>query len=240
MRIFLVGDIHSDPSIISSENWPLGKELTEEDLVIFLGDFGLYWNNTPTKEEDYWLDWLAQKPFQVAFVDGNHENFNLINAFPESTKWGGKIGIDHRAKGDIIHLKRGEIFNMNNKKIFVMGGALSIDKIYRTEGVSWWPQEQHSKVEEENALSNLDSANWKVDYVLTHTCPDSIVYGFVDNPYSEKFRDPVSRFLEFIDNRLTYDLWCFGHFHNDRFYTDSATTSRYQCHYKNIQELPGD
>ena len=237
MRIFLVGDIHGDPNIVSSSNWDKAKDLTEKDLVIFLGDFGLYWGNTPSKEEEYWLDWLARKPYQVAFVDGNHENFDLINSFPESTKWGGKVGIDHRVGGDIIHLKRGEVFNINNKKIFVMGGASSIDKMHRTEGISWWPQEQHSKAEEENALNNLDSVNWKVDYVLTHTCPDSVIKEFVDNPYSEKFNDPVSKFLEFIDNRLTYDLWCFGHFHNDRRYVNN---DKYQCHYKTIQELPID
>jgi len=238
MRKFLVGDIHGYPNIVSSSNWIEASTLTEDDLVIFLGDFGLYYSNPPDKEEKYWLNWLASKPYQVAFVDGNHENFNIIEALPIEEKWGGLVNVDHRADGSIYRLRRGEVYNFDPDKketFFVMGGALSIDKHMRTEGFSWWAGEQHSALEESNALDHLDAVNWKVDYVLTHTCPDSVIYGFLDNPNDEKFNDPVSRFLEFIDNRLEYKKWFFGHFHNDRITEQYG--SFYQCHMRKITEV---
>lgn len=234
-KIFVVGDIHGNPNIVSSGNWPEAKELTEDDVVIFLGDFGLYWSDPPDKEEKYWLNWLSTKRYTVAFLDGNHENFNLINALPVSEKWGGKVQIDHRFGGDIIRLKRGEVYEINGQKILTIGGALSIDKHLRTEGHSWWSGEQHSPEDESNTLDNLDAVSWKVDHILTHTCPDDVIYAFLDNPNSEKFRDPVSRFLQFIDNRLEYKLWSFGHFHNDRVFERAGDS--YQCHYKIIREL---
>ena len=239
-RIFVVGDIHGNPKIISNSKWVEGKELTENDIVIFLGDFGLFWDNPPTKEEEYWLQWLAKKPYQVAFIDGNHENFDLIQQLPEVEKFGGKVGVYKTKEGEIYHLKRGEVYTINNKKILTIGGALSIDKMYRSEGFSWWPQEYLSYKEENNTFDNLDKHNWKVDYVLTHTCPYDIIEHFLDNPSSQKFDDKVSKFLLEIDNRLEFDEWHFGHFHNDRIYErqyDDGKNDKYYCHYTKIQEL---
>lgn len=36
---------------------------------------------------------------------------------------------------------RGEVYNIEDKKIFVMGGAYSIDKYMRKANISWWEQE---------------------------------------------------------------------------------------------------
>jgi hypothetical protein len=47
---------------------------------------------------------------------------------------------------------RGEVYNIEGNSIFVMGGGYSLDKDFRTEGVSWWPQEMPS---EENTTMPL-------------------------------------------------------------------------------------
>jgi len=234
-RIFTVGDIHGNPKIISNSNWSEAKDLTEDDIVIFLGDFGMYWNNVPSDEEKYWLDWLAAKPFTVAFIDGNHENFDIIEKLPLEDKWDGIVNVDNRKQGNIYRLRRGEIYNIHGKSILTIGGALSIDKHYRTEGISWWAGEQLTKADEENTLNNLDTIKWKVDYVLTHTCPSSIIHEFLDGPNSPKFNDPASTFLEFIDERLEYNKWLFGHFHTDRLYEWEGDV--YQCLYNTITEI---
>lgn len=36
---------------------------------------------------------------------------------------------------------RGEIYQINGRKIFTMGGVLSIDKEWRTPDKSWWTKE---------------------------------------------------------------------------------------------------
>lgn len=68
--IYLTGDTHGDWRRFSTSNFPDQKEMTRDDIVIVCGDFGI-WHDT--KEERYWLNWLAEKPFTVCFVDGNHE-----------------------------------------------------------------------------------------------------------------------------------------------------------------------
>ena len=58
------------------------------------------------------------------------------------------------------------------KTIFTLGGARSIDKAYREENISWWPQEMITKKDIDNACRNLDKVDYKVDYLLTH-CTDT-------------------------------------------------------------------
>ena len=57
-------------------------------------------------------------------------------------------------KGKIDLLKRGECYTIEGKTFFTFGGAYSIDRLLRKEGVSWWWQELPSP-EEFNALLKL-------------------------------------------------------------------------------------
>jgi predicted phosphodiesterase len=183
MRLFVTGDTHgnacSEFEKLNSTNFPVGKSLTSEDIVVILGDFGLLFKPDLTREEFYWLNWLSEKPWTTLFIDGNHENFERLNTLPESSKWGGKVGVvdlsidTSKMKKPIYHLKRGQVFEINGKKIFTMGGALSIDKVYRTPYISWWPQEDVNYAEMEEAYTNLEKVDNKVDFIFTHTCPNN-------------------------------------------------------------------
>ena len=93
------------------ENFPIQKEMTKNDYVIILGDFGI-WDNS--KEENYILDWLDNKNFTTLFIDGNHENYDLLNTYPY-VEWRG--GLVQRIRPSILHLCRGEVFNINGKTI---------------------------------------------------------------------------------------------------------------------------
>ena len=75
--IFVTGDTHGNFQRFGSKYFPEQKEMSRSDYVIICGDFGGVWSDTPN--ERYWLDWLEDKPFTTLFVDGNHENFSLLN-----------------------------------------------------------------------------------------------------------------------------------------------------------------
>ena len=87
--VFVTGDCHAKFNKFSVENFPEQKEMTRDDIVIVCGDFGL-WNDN--NEERYWFKWLSEKNFTVAFVDGNHENFDRLysDEFPIVDFHGGK------------------------------------------------------------------------------------------------------------------------------------------------------
>ena len=72
---------------------------------------------------------------------------------------------------NLIHLMRGQIFDIDGEKFFTFGGGLSIDKTRRIAYVSWWPEEEPSHNEINEALDNLEKVGNKVDYIITHGLP---------------------------------------------------------------------
>ena len=128
MAIYITGDIHGKPERLSNKRLKLfGLELNNWDIVIVCGDFGILWN-----ENDKY--WLAEKPFTTLFVDGNHENYDLLYSYPVENLFGGKV---HKIKDNIFHLMRGEVFNIDGLTFFAFGGATSTDKAGRIEHISW-------------------------------------------------------------------------------------------------------
>ena len=89
--IYITGDCHSNFERFNTRNFPEQKEMTKDDYVIICGDFGGVWNKDgESKMETSALDWLDGKAFTTLFVDGNHENFDRLYAYPVEMWHGGK------------------------------------------------------------------------------------------------------------------------------------------------------
>lgn len=206
---FITGDTHGriDVHKLNAANFPIQKELTRDDFVIVCGDFGFVWSND--KEDLWWQKWLSDKPFTTLFCDGNHENHDLLAEYPISEWNGGKV---HFIQPNVIHLMRGQVYDIDGVRFFAMGGAASHDKEYREEGVSWWAKEMPSAEEFAEAERNLEAAGWKVDYVITHDAPTSIQAYLGAGKYVV---DELNAFFERLLDRLEFDTWYFGHYHQD-------------------------
>ena len=76
--IYITGDTHGayDEFLNRIYKFPI----TENDTVIVAGDFGFVWNRSVNTIN---LSKLAEEPFTIAFVDGNHEDFDLLYSYPE-------------------------------------------------------------------------------------------------------------------------------------------------------------
>ena len=122
MAIYITGDTHGDFQRFGSKYFPQQKEMSREDYVVIAGDFGGLWDGS--QKDQYWLDWLNKKPFTTLFVDGNHENFDLLNTLPEKEWNGGRV---HVVREHVLHLMRGQVFNFGGLTWFTMGGAASHD-----------------------------------------------------------------------------------------------------------------
>jgi DNA repair exonuclease SbcCD nuclease subunit len=215
--IYITGDTHIPIDIhkLSISNFPEQKEMTKNDYVIICGDFGGVWNNS--NEELYWRKWLNDRNFTTFFIDGNHENFDMLNHdFKLCNVCNGNA---HQISDSIYHLMRGEIYNIDGYKMFVMGGASSHDKWCRKAGLLWWKEELPSYIEYNHALSVLDKNNWDVHIILSHCAPDSILSQILDI-YEY---DQLTHFLEMIKQRCKYQAWFFGHYHIDRDIDDKHT-----------------
>lgn len=212
MSVWVSGDTHGELQIgrLSTKAFPQGKKLTKDDYVIICGDFGILWKNEPDKTEKYWLKFLKSKPWTTLFVDGNHENFSRLNKLPTIEKFGGKVDV---INDKVFHLRRGEIYTINDKTFFCFGGAISRDKHYRVVNVSWWEQEVPSKDEMEYATRNLEKVNYKVDYIITHTAPECVIYSV---HLQHDYADTTTSFLQFISDHTQFERWYCGHLHLDQ------------------------
>ena len=170
-RIFITGDTHIPIDIkkLSTKNWEEQKNLTGDDYLIIAGDFGLLWDAVETREEKYWTKWLNNKKFTTLFIDGNHENFTRLNRLEKTSFLGGKVGV---VSNSIFYLQRGEIYSINKKKFLTIGGAHSHDIEHRTEGLSWWKEEEINEDEKKHTIKNLEKHNYEVDYIIAHTLPE--------------------------------------------------------------------
>lgn len=217
--IFITGDTHRSYDYAKLKRFSADNPyLTKNDFVVVAGDFGAVWD-AATLEND--LKAYSSLPFTVLFVDGNHENFDLLNAYPVKTWNGGKA---HVIKSDIVHLIRGQVFNLQGKSFFTFGGATSTDKCFRVEGKTWWQQELPSDKEIKEAHENLEKNGFKVDFIVTHSCDEKALFLPPVKPYA---RMPAvyteNRVLSYFEEKIEYGHWYFGHFHLDGDLTDKKT-----------------
>ncbi len=237
---YITGDIHGDPTRFSKSSFPEQENMSKDDYVIILGDFGIVWDEKNTKQEQYWLKWLDEKPFTTLFIDGNHENFNRLYQFPVEDFKGGKV---HRLSKSVFHLCRGYIFDLNGTTFFAFGGARSHDisagildrndpdfkskkkfldkdpwNCYRILNETWWELEIPTEEEINVGRNTLKDVKF-VDYILTH-CPPNEVYHKLD--FTEK-PNILTEFLDEVNQAVDYKAWFCGHLHenmkiNDKMY----------------------
>lgn len=251
-RIFVCGDTHGKIDMQKVHLWSQkNQDLTKDDILIVLGDWGSVWYSRghknyrkDLKEHRNWV----RKPFTTIAQLGNHENYNLIEQLPIVEKYNGKFYEltvkDYHQKetiGTILIMMRGEVYNIYGKTFFSMGGAESNDKETRTLGKDYWTQELPTEEEKQYGIDNLKKHSFKVDYVIAHNCPNSIgdklklrstKYGkdvFDTSRMNKKASDPIGTYFdELLKMGLNFKEFHFGHWHADEVIDD-----KYFCHYNN-------
>lgn len=105
------------------------------------------------------------------------------------------------------------------KKTFVCGGAYSVDKFWRiARGVNWFADEQPTDRTKELCERILEQSAWKVDRVLTHTCPQRYVPTemFLSGVDQSTVDTSTERWLDTLCERLTFEKWLCGHYHTNK------------------------
>lgn len=233
--IFVTGDCHGNFERFNTRVFPEQKEMTKEDFVIVCGDFGGVWNKKEeSREETMLLDWLDCKSFTTLFIDGNHENFDRLDAYPAETWRGGKV---HKIRPSVIHLMRGQVFSLEGKTFFTFGGAASHDieggilepedpdfkrkkkildkgwRPYRINYVSWWRQEMPSEEEKEEGCRNLAAHRNEVDFIVSHCCASGTLALLGGGSYKP---DSATAYLEELRQTVNFKKWFFGHYHENK------------------------
>ena len=194
--IYLISDIHGDINFKGLQDYL--RIATDEDLLIILGDVGV--NFEKTEENALFSEFFLSIKKNIAFIDGNHENFTYINSFPEQ-EWNG--GVVRRLSEHIVYLQRGNVYEIDGKTFFTFGGCKSSD-VWADMGL-WYPEEAATEEECSFARDNLKKHGNSVDYVLTHKRE----YSRNASPLDENLYE----LCECIDKNVCFGKWYYGHSH---------------------------
>lgn len=125
------------------------------------------------------------------FFGGNHDNYDKIN---NQLHCLGDFGI--------YHIK-------DFCDIFFVRGGYSIDKWHRTEGKSWWRDEELCYRQAEKALRLYQ--DMKPTFVVSHECPLDILSEVIYP--GKKIKTKTNQLLNEMLSFHRPKMWIFGHYH---------------------------
>jgi hypothetical protein len=184
-QVRLIGDVH-------------GKFKRYREIIrgvpfsIQVGDMGVGFR----KIKDGEVTWSNNPPYEAMnegdhrYIRGNHDNPEVCL---RQSHW--------IPDGSLV------------EGMFCVGGAVSVDKQWRTEGLDWWADEECS-YEKLNEIID-DYAKIKPDVVISHDCPESIALQILAVFNRKKIEDG-SRTRQALEQMLYIHQpreWYFGHWH---------------------------
>ena len=92
------------------------------------GDFGFLWDGS--KKEQSILKKIEKLKYQVLFLEGTHDNLDLIAQYPLEEWNGGKV---RRISKSVLKLERGSVFTRRKETVCV-GSGESPEMDLRTAG----------------------------------------------------------------------------------------------------------
>lgn len=200
--IYITGDIHGDYSRFKS---PALRKLKKNDALIICGDFGFIWDGG--KAEKKLLKKIGRKRYNVLFVEGSHENYDLLEQYEVSEWCGGKTRV---ISGRLRQLMRGQVYEIAEKTVFAMGGGQSDDSADLIEGQNWWQREIPTEEELAEAAENLEKAGNSVDFIVTYE-PPAKLHDFIDHKSGDV--NHINTFLNSIYENAEFSKWFFGKLH---------------------------
>lgn len=193
------GDLHGEFRFL---NILLNKE-REVKRVFQCGDFGWWprWHgksyiDLTGRRRKYDQYCLKNKEVPVYWCDGNHEDHECIKTIQ-----------DYKQMENVFYQKRGSTFTLEDGRVILfIGGAFSVDKLYRTLGYDWFEEEMITQ------RDIYELPEIKVDIIISHTAPVQFEFEY-KSMMSLHFKDPCRDALSSVFEKYKPSLWYFGHFH---------------------------
>lgn len=164
MMILIVGDSHGNGPWWTDTVEPLAARL-DVDAIVQVGAFG-YW---PSRHGPTFQALVGAGDRPVYFIDGNHEHHSQLAGDVTAARH--RHGIDDPTapvplRGNLTYLPRGGRVSFDGVRFAACGGAVSIDRLQRFQGATWFLEEQITDDDLE-----LLAAGGPADVLLTHDAP---------------------------------------------------------------------
>lgn len=203
-RVMFAGDWHGNT------DWAVHcialAGLERVDAIVQLGDFGIWPGVSGQRYLDVLEMALTVEGLTLYFLDGNHEDFPQLQAFPVG---GDGLGV---VRPHIRHLPRGHRWSWANLSFLALGGATSLDRDIRLEGRDWWPAEAITAAQAERAM-----AGGHADIMLTHDAPHDVEIPGLSagwSPTALRAADRHRQLLSTVVDVVDPEFLLHGHFHS--------------------------
>lgn len=230
--IYITGDTHGQFERI--EAFCRRQNTRREDVLIILGDAGINYDGwVRDRVKKYFLETL---PITLFCIHGNHEQRPQTLDTYRERRWHGGVVYYEEEYPDLLFAKDGEVFELDGWQTMVIGGAYSVDKMFRIAyGYGWWPDEQPSEEIRQYVERQLDGCSWNIDVVLSHTAPlkyepREVFLSGIDQSGVDK---STEEWLDRIEDRLDYRRWYCGHYHTEK------RTDRLEILFENFEVFMG-
>jgi len=189
MIIGFIGDCHGNWSDLAIAM----LRLQDCDNIVQVGDFG-FWPPIIKELE-------VSRP--IYFIDGNHEHFPFLWERVDRN-----ILKPQEVHPNVFYLPRGTVVEWGGMRFGCMGGAVSIDRQNRKEGIDWFPEEVASYSEMMKLMTNESP----IDVIIAHDCPNWAI----ENRLSHKNDDSSLAHRKMMDRMcqaVNPSFWVHGHYH---------------------------
>lgn len=178
--MILIGDVHG-----KFDRWGrmLEQFASQEKTTLTLGDIGMGFNEIYDQmilEQDHDLAVMNR------VIGGNHDDYDVLAQ---------------------LEMNLGHFGYIEEKDLFFIRGAASIDKKHRIPGVSWWENEELT----DNQMRDL-VALWEDTqprYVVSHTCPMTVAHLMFGGAYPCR----TGILMDELMRLWAPDKWWYGHMH---------------------------
>lgn len=206
--IYCIADTHGDITRFKDKRL---KKLKKGDCLIICGDFGFIWDGS--KKEKRILKKLGKKKYYTLFVEGAHENFELLQEYP-ITEWnGGEVRVISQR---LMYLCRGSVFNIGETSLFAFGGGL-LSEDEQAESLDLFKDAALPSAEDiRRAINNLENANRQVDYIVSYE-PPSVLEDFFHNADNDiLIKSHLNTLFDEIVRCVEFKKWIFGKCHKNK------------------------
>lgn len=201
----IIGDVHG--RFNQYEKLITGVEHSRQ-----VGDFGVGFFKWDL--HDMVIVPLANPPYDIImkgdhkFIRGNHDNPIV-------------------SRQQRYYIPDGYYEVIDNEKILYVGGALSIDKLWRKQGLDWWADEELSYSDLQNIIDKAKEEQPTV--IISHDCPEFVAKNmeFVSGRQKLDINSRTRYALEMIYEFCKPKLHIFGHWHYS--YSNIINKTKFIC-----------
>lgn len=208
--ILFVGDVHGEFKGLVKK---LERTNVRNSHLIQVGDFGVGFDHKESEINNL-------KNLNECLKTGGNTMYVIRGNHDDPAYFDGKV-----AYSNLIFLQDYSVLELEGFTIFLVGGAISIDRTIRIQGKNYWKEERFF-FDADRLQTSLNGVK-KIDIVVTHNAPEQfhpvemsdtvISYALRDQTLLGEIRKERYRHTQLMDSLIYKKLkpksWYYGHFH---------------------------